>query len=72
MFSQKWNMLAFLLLFTFMVEVGSSSASVKDVIQQIRKTITALKNCNLNCSGKSPNKQTRGTRIFDGLGIKKC
>jgi len=55
MASQKWIVFAFLALCTFMVEVRSSSASVEELIQQIEKTITALKNCNFNCSGKSPN-----------------
>ena len=46
---------AFLVLFTFMVEVRSSKITVEEVIQLLQKTLAALKSCNYNCTGKSPN-----------------
>ena len=56
MASRKWIVLfAFLVLFTFMVEVRSSSVSLEEVIQLLQKSVTALKTCNYNCTGKSPN-----------------
>ena len=54
---QKWIVLyAFLSLFTFMMEIRSSSACLKEVILQIEKTIIDLQTCeNWNYSGKSAN-----------------
>ena len=53
----KWIVLfAFLTLFTFIVEVRSSSVTLEEVIQLLQKSVTALEKCNYNCTGKSPNK----------------
>ena len=56
MASRKWIvLLAFLALSTFMVEVrSSSSVTLEEVIQLLQKSVTALENCNYNCTGKSP------------------
>ena len=56
MASQKWIVLfAFHVLITHMVEVRSSSASIAELIQQLKKTVTNIKSCNYICRGKSPN-----------------
>ena len=57
MASRKWIVLfGFLALPTFMVEVrSSSSVTLEEVIQLLQKSVTALENCNYNCTGKSPN-----------------
>jgi len=53
MASQKWIVLfAFLALFTFEVEVRSSSCLYR-VVQEFKETITVVENC--SCIGKSPN-----------------
>ena len=55
MASRKWIVLfAFLALFTFMVEVRSSSVTLEEVIQLLQKSVIAFEKCNYNCTGKSP------------------
>ena len=57
MASRKWIVLfAFLALFTSMVEVrSSSSVTLEEVIQLLQRSVTALKSCNDDCTGESPN-----------------
>ena len=54
---QKWIVLyAFLSLFTFMMEMRSSSACLKDVTARLEKTVTDLQICDTwNYSGKATN-----------------
>ena len=52
MTSQKWIVwIAFLTLFSFMVEVKSSPTCLEEVVQQMEETLTAIEN--FTYSGKS-------------------
>ena len=52
MTSQKWIVwIAFLNLFSFMVEVKSSPTCLEEVVQQMEETLTAIEN--FTYSGKS-------------------
>jgi len=67
MASQKWIVLfALLSLFTFMMEIRTSSACLAEVILQLEDTISALQTCeNYNHSGKSPNCPVKSKRRRD-------